>query len=333
VLQILSRNKGVMLQDSHNRAVQYLRLSLTKSCPMRCIYCRPETLLHEKTNGEMSVLEIKQLVGHLVSQHGLKKVRLTGGEPTSRPDLPEIVTALRDTGITEISLTTNGLSLHWQSRELQAAGLHRVNVSLDSLDRERFKRITGIDGLEKVKCGLIAAQEAGLKPLKINTVVVRGENDHELQALLEFATDLELQIRFIELMPMGPLKKHWDYRFVSEFEIRERLSTIVESWSAHRHSSSAARTYDVRLLNGKGAQVGLITAMSCNFCSACDRIRIGSCGEVFPCLMDFQAGTILPALRPRFDPEMLDEILKLSLQKKSIEHGVAGPEIMTHIGG
>jgi len=323
-----------MMQDGHGRSIRYLRLSLTRACGMRCIYCRPATLRHEPANTTLTPSELHDLVQHLVSTHGLRKVRLTGGEPTARADLLDIVSRLAGiSGLQELTLTTNGLLLERLAAPLADAGLRRVNVSLDSLDANRFARMTGVNGLPRVLAGIDAAVQSGLSPVKLNAVVVRGENDDELPGLVRFAADRNLDIRFIELMPMGPLADQWSRRHVSEAEMRERLDPQVREWMELPRDASSARKVRVVLANGQSARVGFITAMSCPFCDQCDRIRIGSDGALYPCLMDRPSASLLEALRPVFDARRFDDILATGLCAKASEHPAVGFGVMTHIGG
>ena len=320
------------MHDSCGRQVKYLRLSLTPACSMRCVYCRPATYVGG-TDGLLSPAEIETLVGHLVRTHGLNKVRLTGGEPTARPDLLDIVRRLHSNlGLSGLAMTTNALTLARDAAALVDAGLSRVNVSLDSLDAQRFRAITGVDGLRRVLAGIDAARKAGLSPLKLNTVVVRGENIAELGGLVQFSAGEGVEIRFIELMPMGPLAGQWQSRFVPESEMRQSMRDTVLSWEPLPYEGGAARRYRAHLANHV-AKVGFITAMSCNFCAHCDRIRIAADGSYYPCLMDNPAGNILPALRPVFDPAALDQILAAGLRGKAAEHPATGVAVMTSLGG
>ena len=218
--------------DSLGRSIHYLRLSITRACMMQCSYCRPAALVRD-CRSVLTLAEIVALVRHLVVRHGVTKVRLTGGEPTIRPDLPQLVQRLSGIeGLDELAMTTNGLSLAEQATALADAGLQRVNVSLDSLCARTFARITGVDGLDRVLRGVDAAVAAGLTPVKLNAVVVRGENDHELPALVGFAAGRRLETRFIELMPMGPLADRWAERFVPEDAMRRtagRHRGVVET--------------------------------------------------------------------------------------------------------
>ena len=326
-----SHSAGVM-HDRVGRAVRYLRLSLTQACPMRCVYCRPAVSNSAHRDSLLSPLEIEQLVSHLVERHGLRKLRLTGGEPTSRPELLEIVARVGSLPLADLAMTTNGLTLARDASRLKAGGLQRVNVSLDSLDPSRFAELTGVDALPRVLEGIDAALSIGW-PVKLNTVVVRGQNDDDLTGLLELAATLGVEIRFIELMPMGPLADRWLERYVSEAEMRRRLAPAVLTWDPLPVNSAAARRYRVNLANGKAATVGFITAMSHPFCDACDRIRISADGGFYPCLMDAPAATLMPAIRPQFDPDWLDDILHHGLAQKPDVHPANGHSPMIQLGG
>ncbi|MEX2387305.1 MAG: radical SAM protein, partial [Phycisphaeraceae bacterium] len=264
-----------MFEDTQGRRIGYLRLSLTKACAMRCTYCRPALLSQPRGEPMLTPDEIEQLVRHLVQHHGLHKVRLTGGDPTSRSELTQIIGRIAGVaGITDLAMTTNGLTLPHRAREYAEAGLQRLNVSLDTLDAERFARLTGVDGLPRVLEGLDAAEAAGLGPIRINSVVVRGQNERDLPSLVRFGAERGFEVRFIELMPMGPLAEQWAERYVPEAQMREQLDAIVHHWQPMEQGHDAARRYRVTLDDGAQAMVGFITPMSCNFCAACNRIRV-----------------------------------------------------------
>lgn len=326
-----------MIADSFGRSVAYLRLSVTQACSMRCLYCRPAGLMsagRAVDEGDLTRAEIRRLVEHLVQAHGLRKVRLTGGEPCVRPDIEGILADLHGLkGLQSLALTTNGLTLRARAQAYRDAGLQRVNVSLDSLDPEGFARITGCDGLHLVLDGIDAALAAGLTPVKINTVVVRGENDDQLARLVAFAAVRGLEIRFIELMPMGPLAEEWGRRFVPASEMRWRLSETVARWTEVAQQADAARGYVAHLHGGGSVRVGFITAMSCPFCAACDRLRIASDGTFFPCLMDRPAGTLRDAIRPVFCAQEIDRRLGLGYSRRAREHPARGVATMISIGG
>lgn len=323
-----------MMHDRFGRTIRYLRLSLTSRCSMRCVYCRPAVLPNEGPDSNLNVSEIETMVRHLVTHHGIRKVRLTGGEPTTRPDLLAIIQRLaRIDGLNELAMTTNGLTLVRQAAALVDAGLQRVNVSLDSLQPDRFRRITGIDSLTRVLEGIEAAAAAGLTPVKLNAVVVRDENADELPDLVHFAAARGLEIRFIELMPMGPLASSWTDRFVPESHMRQTLEPTISHWRALLPGSDSARRYRAELTGGGQVTIGFITAMSCHFCDHCDRIRIAANGDFFPCLMDRPMGNLLPTIRPRFDAERFDASLLCWLDAKAPKHPAQGPAAMIQIGG
>ncbi len=322
------------MRDAQDRPIRYLRLSLTEACQMRCVYCRPALLTQSSQTGRLTPNEIQTLVCHLVSNHGLTKVRLTGGDPTARPDLIEIIERIASIpGISDLAMTTNGLSLASHAKDYANAGLGRVNVSLDSLNPKRFTNMTGVDAMKRVLAGIDAAIDSGLTPVKLNTVVLNHENLADLPALVQYAAMRRVEIRFIELMPMGPLAEHWTDRYVPASRMRNALSKIITGWQTAPQGSDSAQTYDVTLRDGQHARIGFITPMSCNFCSACNRLRITSDGSIYPCLMDQPRGNLTEAIRPKFDADRLDRLLSEAIQAKAPEHPVTGVAVMTQIGG
>jgi GTP 3',8-cyclase len=328
----IPRSKTMFI--AHGTNIEYLRMSLTSGCAMRCVYCRPAL---DRGNGcadPLTSAEIEQVVRRLVERHGVRKVRLTGGDPSSRPDLVEIIERVANIdGVRDLSMTTHGLTLAKMAHTYRKAGLQRVNISLDTLDPDRFQRMTGVRGLSKVTAGIDAALDAGLGPVKLNTVVLRDENLQELPALIRFAQDRDLLIRFIELMPMGPLAPQWKARYVSATQIRQSLSDLVGAWRLQDQAHDSATPFRARLHDGTSADIGFITPMSCSFCHACNRLRITVDGGIYPCLMDQPRGSITSAMRPVFDADRFDELLLHALGKKAPEHPAEGFGIMTRIGG
>jgi len=323
---------GPALRDATGRMVGYLRLSLTRACGMRCLYCRPEVIAHP-ADELLSVGELETFARFLVERYGLRKIRLTGGEPTARRELLQIAERLAQIeGLRELTLTTNGLTLAKAAADFVAAGIGRVNVSLDSLDPDRFAALTGVRGVERVVAGIDAAARAGLGP-KVNTVVMRGHNDAELPELLKFALRRGLEIRFIELMPMGPLASRFDDWFVSGDEVRERLSPVVATWTPLAHGSAAARRHAVMLRDGTSGTVGFVTPMSDHFCDGCNRVRVAGDGSFYPCLMGPPAGNVREALRPELDDVRLARLLEAGLGGKPERHSPWGHGVMTDIGG
>ncbi len=323
-----------MLTDPDGRMVQYLRLSLTKSCAMRCKYCRPDWIKNQSDAGELTPNEIHHLVKHLAKHHQLKKVRLTGGDPTSRSDLIEVIQAVSKVKqIQDLAMTTHGLTLVNQAQAYRDAGVKRLNISLDTLNPQRFAQLTGVDQLERVCEGIDQALRVGFDAIKINTVVVKGQNEDDMQSLVRFASQKKVAIRFIELMPMGPLADVWSQRYVSQEQMKERIWEIVTESEPIIQGHDAAKCYRCILDDQRAVTVGFITPMSCNFCSDCNRVRIASDGSIYPCLMGEPHGNIMTALRPVFDGEKLDRALAESLASKQSEHPHDGFVVMTHIGG
>lgn len=316
------------------RTFRYLRLSLTSACSMRCTYCRPPGFKPAHEAALLDAAELETVVRHLADRHGLTKVRLTGGDPTARRDLVEIIERLaRIPAIRDLAMTTNGLTLARSARDYRRAGLHRVNVSLDSLKPEVFAQITGLDALDRVKAGIEAALDAGLRPLRLNTVVLAGRNDGEAIDLISFAASLGAEIRFIELMPMGPTAANWAADYVSAQAVRDRIAPAVTHWEPLDRHRESARNYRLTLKDGRSVTVGFITPMSVPFCDSCDRLRLTADGRIFPCLMDGPRGSYLAAVRPRFDPDEFDRLLHEAWIAKPLIHPTVGSGVMTAVGG
>lgn len=322
------------LCDTHGRTIGYLRLSLTPACQMKCVYCRPAMLQLHNSSDALQPSEIEQIVRHMVGSDGLHKVRLTGGDPTARPDLIEIIRRVASVaGIDDLAMTTNGLTLARDANAFATAGLRRINISLDTLDPRKFERMTGVDGLQRVLAGIDAAKAAGLGPIKLNTVVLRDENEADLPSLVRFAAQRDVSIRFIELMPMGPLADVWSQRYVPASRMRQILDPHIATWRPLQQGADSAVCFDVTLRDGGRVVVGFITPMSCNFCAACNRVRVTSDGSIYPCLMDHARGSLMAAIRPHFDPVRLDALLHRALTDKAAEHPHDGVAVMTTIGG
>ncbi|MEM9882127.1 MAG: radical SAM protein [Planctomycetota bacterium] len=312
-------------------SVRYLRLSVTRGCSMRCTYCRPAfDRGHEPA--ALDADDLAYLVAHLHRRCGLRKLRITGGEPTTRRDLPDLIARLARLGVPDIAMTTNALTLTRDADPLRRAGLRRVNVSLDTLDRGRFAELTGIDGLKRTLAGIDAAQRAGFRRVKLNTVVVAGQNEADLPDLVRYAADRRLPIRFIELMPMGPLAADWSRRYVPAERMRAALAGTVRRWHARPETADAARVFDAELRDGRSAEVGFVTPMSRHFCDRCDRLRLTADGAVYPCLMDETRGNLAAPVRGR-DAAGIDRVLDDAYARKADVHPPVAPGVMTHLGG
>ncbi|HMD02998.1 MAG TPA: GTP 3',8-cyclase MoaA [Candidatus Baltobacteraceae bacterium] len=274
---------GPPLADAFKRPITYLRISVTDRCNLRCVYCMPEAGLPWIPKAEiLSFEEIVEIVAAGAAV-GLRSVRLTGGEPLIRRDLATLVRALADTpGIDDVALSTNGLLLAEQAEELVAAGLRRVNVSLDTLREDRFEALARRPGLGRVLAGIDAALAAGLTPVKLNCVVIRGANDDELADFAELTRTRELYVRFIEVMPVGENLALQRDAYLSADEILERLGSVEQlEPSAGPGGNGPARYFS--FAGARGA-VGVISPLSHDYCERCNRVRLSADGRLRLCL-------------------------------------------------
>jgi cyclic pyranopterin phosphate synthase len=277
------------LTDRFGRSINYLRISVTDRCNLRCVYCLPgEGVEWQARQDQLSAEEIAR-VAEAAAQSGVRRVRLTGGEPLVRADIVEIVARLASIpSIEEVSLTTNAMSLERLARPLAEAGLKRVNISLDTLDADKFQRITRGGNIDRLWKGIAAAEEAGLAPLKLNTVVVRGLNADELPALARLTIENPWHVRFIELMPVGNAQD-WgegfpamDDRYISVQEMRARLSGFGLQPAETPTGNGPARTFQIP---GALGTIGFISPLGDHFCQTCNRLRLTADGYLRPCLL------------------------------------------------
>lgn len=285
----------MVFKDRYERIHDDLRVSVTDRCNLRCAYCMPTEPTWFPRDKILSYEEIVRLV-RITTGLGVSKIRLTGGEPLVRRDLPDLIGMLaRLPGIDDLSLTTNGVLLGAMAGELKDAGLRRVNVSLDTLEAERFAAMTRRDALSRALDGIAAAIEAGLSPLKVNTVVLRGENDDEIESLVRHARDHGWELRFIEFMPLEN-GGTWDLsRVVSGAEVRsriERLWPLEEEVAGDPHAPATRLTFR----DGKGA-VGFVNSVTEPFCGACSRLRLTADGHFRVCLYDLDEVDLKTPLR------------------------------------
>lgn len=322
-LFVIKNNTSDILTDRFERSINYLRISLTDKCNLRCTYCRPS--VHYGVNKQDELLtyeEITKLV-EMTARLGVTKVRLTGGEPLLRSDISDLVKMISEIDeINDISITTNGIFLKTHAQKLKEAGLNRINISIDSLNKNTFKDITGGE-LKDVLEGIEAAAVAGLKPIKLNTVLLKGINDHEVADIIDFSEERGLIVRFIEAMPMTK-GFDWKSRYIEVREIlkrpdvKERLD--INDFKDQTKSPSPAfyiKTKD-------GSEVGFISPMSSRFCDNCNRMRLSSEGHLRSCLPSDSEVNLKDILRGT-STNKEEEIIKLigkSVQMK--------PEIGTY---
>jgi len=307
------------LSDSFQRPIDYLRISVTDRCNLRCVYCMPtegiDLLAHEDV---LSYEEIYR-VAIAAAELGIKKVRITGGEPLVRIGLSSLIGMLAQIdAIDDIALTTNGILLARYADELKAAGLRRVNISLDTLKPDKFRLITRGGDLDAVLEGIEAASIAGLSPIKINVVVMAGSNDDELTDFARKTVDDGWHVRFIEHMPFN--SEMASSSFVSVNEIRKRLASLGELEPCTFKGNGPAKYY--RLPQAKGT-IGFITPISEHFCFHCNRLRLTADGKLRPCLLSEQEIDLRQPLRKGISAEELKKLIKRAVDSKPRKHKLA----------
>jgi len=327
------------MKDSFHRSIDYLRISVTDRCNLRCVYCLPpEGVVLKPRDGILSYHEIARVV-RAAAKLGVRRVRLTGGEPLVRSDLPDLVAEIAGTpGIKEVTLTTNGLLLARYAEALARAGLRRVNVSLDTLREQRFQQISRVGhGLDQVIEGIRAAERCGLTPIKLNTVVVRGYNDDELAEIAGLTFVENWYVRFIELMPVGQCAAWDESRFVPAAEIMTELEKEfgLLTGAAAPVGGGPARYYR---LPGARTTVAFITPVSDHFCGGCNRLRLTSDGRIRPCLLSDVELDVQQALRTGATSGELRDLIWQAIAAKPAGHlleSQAAPlqRSMAQIGG
>jgi cyclic pyranopterin phosphate synthase len=352
------------LRDSHGRVMRDLRVSITDRCNFRCLYCLPETeeaanfyrskwdavrnpqpaaltpIRYDwKPRSHLLSYEEMERVVRIGLSLGIQKVRLTGGEPLLRRDVPELVRRLHALpGVQDLAMTTNGFLFARQAAALRSAGLHRVSFSLDSLDPENFRKLTGRDGLQEVLHSLTLARQLGFHPVKLNAVVIRGLNDHELEALAAFAHDQDLSFRFIEFMPLDSSRAWQRDLVVPAREILARLRAAygLVPIDSTAHPSETARRY--AFPDGRG-EIGLIAPVSEPFCGHCNRLRLTADGKLRTCLFSLEEHDLKPLLRGDASDDAIAQRLIEIVRGKEAGHRIGQPDFvqpartMSCIGG
>ncbi|MEO8330017.1 MAG: GTP 3',8-cyclase MoaA [Candidatus Nanopelagicales bacterium] len=331
-----------MLQDGFGRIATDLRVSLTDRCNLRCTYCMPAEGLDWTPTAELLTGEELIRVIRLFVDEGVTQVRFTGGEPLLRPDLEQIVEGVASLpGAPSISLTTNGIGLDSRAGRLRAAGLTRINISLDTLDRDRFTQLTRRDRIERVFAGMFAARDAGLDPVKVNTVLMRGVNDDEAVALVRWAIEHRFQLRFIEQMPLDPQHGWSRTEMVTAEEILDALRGEFElTPNEEPRGSEPAETWQVHdVARGLHGTVGVIGSVTRPFCASCDRVRLTSDGQVRNCLFASTESDLRTPMRAGEADAALVAVMRGSLAAKKAGHGIDEPTFlqpprpMSAIGG
>jgi GTP 3',8-cyclase len=307
-------------QDSYGRRIDYLRVSLTDRCNMRCVYCMPAVGMKFMPKPELLTTPELLLVIRAAAQAGFRKIRLTGGEPMLRPDLVEIVAGIKASGIEHVALTTNALRLRQFARQLKEAGLDRVNVSIDSLDPVKFRQMTRGGNLEEVWSGIEAAAEAGLEPIKLNAVVVRGMNDEEVVRLAGLTLERKWEFRFIEVMPLTGVAGLAEEGVVTSAELIDKLEQHYGPLEPYgQDPSDPARRYRIKGAKGK---IGFISAVSDPFCATCNRMRLTADGRLHLCLLRDDEVDLRSAVRAGASLAELEQIIRHAVYLKPWGHGL-----------
>ncbi|HMP84767.1 MAG TPA: GTP 3',8-cyclase MoaA [Verrucomicrobiota bacterium] len=346
------------LVDSHGRTLRDLRVSLTDRCNFRCLYCLPETEAAQNfyrghwakmpnpapigrqwlPRAEILSFEEIERVIRVAAQLGIHKIRLTGGEPLLRNDIEKLVARIASIpGVDDLAMTTNGFLFPQKARALRDAGLRRVSFSLDSLDRDNFKKITGRDGLDALLESIALAQQLGFHPVKVNAVIIREINDHEIEALAGFARERNISLRFIEFMPLDSARAWQKEMVITGGEILSRLKSSfkLRPVSGDNPSSTSRRW---AFEDGRG-EIGIIAPVSEPFCGHCNRLRLTADGKIRTCLFSVTEHDLRPVLRNgASDNDLANWFHAVALQKEARHHigepdFVQPPRSMSCIGG
>jgi cyclic pyranopterin phosphate synthase len=324
----------VPLVDSHGRKHDDLRVSVTDRCNLRCVYCMPADGVPLMAHADILSYEEVAAVARAASELGIAKFRLTGGEPLVRAGVTTLVAMLAAIeGIDDISLTTNGVLLARYARELERAGLRRVNVSLDSLRHDRFREITRVGRLDDVLEGIEAARQAGLSPVKTNTVVIRGTNDDEVADFARLTIEGDWHVRFIEYMPFSR-DGSGDSLLVPVSEIRQRIEALGELEPSPPNGVGPARYFR---LSGARGTIGFISPVSQHFCEECNRLRLTADGKLLPCLFSDEGIDLRKPLREGATADDLKHLIQRAVSRKPKGHrldaGITCGRLMAQIGG
>jgi cyclic pyranopterin phosphate synthase len=330
----------VTLRDAHNRTIRDLRISLTDRCNFRCFYCLPngEPALARKE----TILTFEEIaaLSEVFVDLCIEKIRLTGGEPLFRRDVPRLVEVLSrlKPRLHDLALTTNGFDFPRHAAALRDAGLDRVTISLDSVDSKNFLDITGIDALDRVINAIDAAKQLGFEPVKLNAVIVRGRNDHELVDFARFARERELSMRFIEFMPLDSGHEWSRDMVVSGREIRDAINAAfpLELKQSSRGSETA---WKYRFADGSPGEIGIIAPVTEMFCGACSRIRLTADGQIRTCLFSTTEFNLRDVLRSGGGRDEVVAFIEDAVMKKEARHHINEPDFvpasrtMSFIGG
>jgi len=316
--------------------INYLRLSVTDRCNLNCIYCNPSKKERFLTKKEMLSFEDIARITKLFTLFGIKKLRITGGEPLIKKDIVTLIGMLREIdSLDELSMTTNGMNLAHMAKALKAAGLDRVNISLDTLKAERFEKITGKDGFRDVWNGIMASLDAGLNPTKLNVILLKGINDDEIEDFIDLIFEYPLIVRFIEYFPTNRRLDEYSDRIITNDTVKKRIMHTYGGIDEGREiiGNGPAEYHTVK---GAVGTVGFISSFSTDFCSECNRIRIDSSGRIYPCLFSDEVYNIRDLVKKGASDEVLVEYIKGVINEKPlhIKKNKGVPKVeMSSMGG
>ncbi|MBI4684435.1 MAG: GTP 3',8-cyclase MoaA [Nitrospirae bacterium] len=324
------------LIDSFERHIDYLRISITDKCNLRCVYCAPSKPQRNFKQSEILTLdEIVRFV-RIAYKHGLIKVRITGGEPLLRNDIVSLISEIKKTGIRDLSMTTNGIMLADAAQKLKMAGLDRVNISLDTLNPDKYRDMTKMGNINQVWDAIKEAERAGLSPIKLNVVPIRGINDEEVLKFASLTFDKDYHIRFIELMPV---RRNIDWRrsCITKEELMEKISKLGDLIQLEFRGKGPSRNY--RIKGAKGI-IGFISPVSDCFCDYCNRLRLTADGKVRPCLFSDIEIDIKTPMRHGISDKELESLFLSAVAVKPAGHylnkrdkSFSVPASMSKIGG
>ncbi len=308
------------LADRQGRSLRYLRLSVTDRCDLRCTYCMPEEGIAASPKEDVLTIEELARVAHVFRALGVETVRLTGGEPLVRKGIDTLVRLIREGGIDDVAMTTNATALAHVAQDLVRAGLERINISIDSVDPETFRRMTRGGELSRVIEGVDAIQNAGIKETKINAVVVRGQNDEQLGEIVDWAWARGIVPRFIELMPLGEGAKLGHDAVVPVAEMKMKLGGRLSPAAVANYRTDRGPAGYIESADGSGRKVGFIGAVTDNFCHRCNRVRVTARGDIRACLASPVGFSLRDAMRAGKDDPELVALVEESLFGKGLGH-------------
>jgi len=317
------------IRDQYQRIIDYLRISIIDRCNLRCVYCMPQGGI--KPLDHSSILKYEEIIriARVAAGLGVKKIRITGGEPLIRRNLAYLVSSLAGIkGIEDLSLTTNGLLLEDMAGPLADAGLRRVNISLDSLRPDRYREITRGGDLKKALAGIEAAERAGLHPVKINMVPIKGCNEDEIEDFARLTLNGPLHVRFIEFMPIGATEYWNEEKYISTEEIKKRVDLIAPLMPVKFRRNGPARYFR---FEGAPGVIGFISALTHHFCGSCNRLRLTSDGKLRPCLFSETEIDLKSAIRCGASDQEIERLLRLAVEIKPDGHSLSQEKSFSHL--